>query len=240
MKQLIIAIVLIASLSGLLLLSSCDSARGNGKVVTDLRRPQAFTRLVVNGTFPVVLSQDTGGPWVKVVTDENLQDLVELSSNGDELTIGMIEKSSIKSKEFKVYVNVDKLTEINYKSVGGLSTKGILKLDSLQLTSESVGKLNIGIDADYLRANLDNVGSTTLHGKVRETRINTQSVGALHAFDLKAQHLMLHNKAVGRAEIYADSTLRIRSSAVGTVSYKGHAEVLELSNEGVGKVKHID
>ena len=96
------------------------------------------------------------------------------------------------------------------------------------------------LDADYLRANLDNVGSTTLHGKVRETRINTQSVGALHAFDLKAQHLMLHNKAVGRAEIYADSTLRIRSSAVGTVSYKGHAEVLELSNEGVGKVKHID
>lgn len=240
MKQLIIAIVLIASLSGLLLLSSCDSARGNGKVVTDLRRPQAFTRLNVNGTFPVVLSQDTGGPWVKVVTDENLQDLIELTSNGYELTIGMIEKSSIKSKEFKVYVNVDKLTEINYKSVGGLSTKGILKLDSLQLTSESVGKLNIGIDADYLRANLDNVGSTTLHGQVREARINTQSVGALHAFDLKTQDLMLHNTAVGSAEVYADSTFHIRSSAVGSVKYKGPGKVLELANEGVGKVKHID
>lgn len=240
MKQFIIAIVIAASIGGMVLLSSCKHAKGNGKVITEMRYTKPFTELYVEGLFPIELSQDTGGPWVKVVADENLQNLVIVENINGRLSITMEEKASVKSKEFKVYVNVGDLHELTYKSIGALRTKDTLRLDSLQINSESVGRINLNVNADYIRANLNNIGSTTLRGNVREARINTESVGALKAFGLKADDLMIHNTGIGSVEIYADSTFRIRSSAVGSVTYKGPGVVEELSSEGVGKVKHID
>lgn len=241
MKQFIITLVIIASLGGLILLSSCtDGVKGNGNVITEKRHAQPFTKLSIEGVFPVVLSQDGGEEWVKVEADENLQNLIIVENSNGQLSITMEEKSSIKSKKLTVYVNVKNLQELDYKSVGGLTTADTLKLDSLQLNSDAVGKLNLTIDAKFIRANLNNIGSTTLKGKVHEARINNKSVGALKAFGLQADHLMIHNTAVGTAEVYADSTFRIRSSAVGSLSYKGNGVVEELSSEGVGKVKKIN
>lgn len=241
MKQFIIALAIIASLGGLILLSSCHiGAKGNGNVTAEKRHALPFTKLSIEGVFPVILSQDGGEEWVKVETDENLQNLIIVENHNGQLSITMEDKPSIKSKTMKVYVNVKNLQELDYNSVGGLTTVDTLKLDSLELNSDAVGKLNLTVDAKFIRANLNNIGSTTLKGKVHEARINNKSVGALKAFGLQADHLMIHNTAIGTAEVYADSTFRIRSSAVGSLSYKGNGVVEELSSEGVGKVKKIN
>jgi hypothetical protein len=145
-----------------------------------------------------------------------------------------------KSEKMKVYVNIKNLTELDFKSVGALTTSGQLKLDSLELSSESVGKLTLDVEAKYLRTNLNSVGATTLRGKVGEVRINNKSVGTLSAYDLKAGTLMIHNTAIGTAEVYADSAFYIRSSAIGTLSYKGPGVVKELSSEGIGKVSKVN
>ncbi|MCW5907848.1 MAG: DUF2807 domain-containing protein [Chitinophagales bacterium] len=220
-------------------LTSCGK-RGNGKVTTQERKASTFSTLSISGTFPVILSQDGGSEWVKVETDENLQEYIRAYNNGDELIINMDDKIKIrKSTRMKVYVNVKDLRELNFNSVGNLTTQGNLLLDSVEINSESVGKLSLNITADFMRANLKSVGSTTLKGKVREARINNKSVGSLSAFDLKAQTLMIHNTAIGTAEVYADSVFYIRSSAIGTLHYKGPGEVRELTSEGVGKVEKV-
>lgn len=230
-------------LSALILISSCRGCgeKGNGHVVTETRQVKPFTKISIEGTFPVEISQ-TGGPEsVKVEADENLQDLIEVRNDGDWLYINTRDKASIRRfKKMKVYININKLCELDFKSVGNLSTSNTLKLDSLELSSESVGKLDFDIDADFLRANLNSVGSTTLSGHVREVRINNKSVGVLSAYDLKAGTLMIHNTAIGSAEVYADSAFYIRSSAIGTLYYKGPGEVKELNSEGIGKVKKAD
>ena len=48
------------------------------------------------------------------------------------------------------------------------------------------------------------------------------------------------NQAIGTAEIYADSAFYIRSSAIGTLNYKGPGVVKELSSEGIGKVQKVE
>ncbi|HWB62035.1 MAG TPA: DUF2807 domain-containing protein, partial [Chitinophagales bacterium] len=140
----------------------------------------------------------------------------------------------------KVFINVQKLKSLEFNSVGSLTTTNQLKLDSLVLNSQSVGKMDLDIDSRYLHADLKSVGNTTLRGKVHEARINNRSVGTLSAFGLKADTLMIHNTAVGSAEVYADSAFYIRSSAVGVLYYKGPGELLELKSEGIGKVQKKD
>jgi hypothetical protein len=242
MKTILI-IVCICSIAGLIFLAACGrlGKRGSGHVTTDNRVVSPFTKVSIEGIFPVELSQDGGSEWVKVETDDNLQQMIVVKNIGDEVRIEMADNKTIrKSTKMKVYVNVKDLKQLDFNSVGNVSSAGTLKLDSLEVNSESVGKLNLSLDAGYLKANLKSIGSTTFEGKAREVRINNKSVGSLNAFDLKAGTLMIHNTAVGTAEVYADSAFYIRSSAIGTLYYKGPGVVKELSAKGIGKVQKED
>lgn len=225
---------------GLAVLSGCDElgAKGNGHVITQNRGVGNFSAIELDGVFPVELSQDGSEPWVKIKTDENLQHLIQVENDGDRLIIKSKDGHGIRrSTAMQIFVNIKHLREIDFKSVGNLSSTGTLKFDSLQLSASAVGKLNLDINADYLHADLKSVGSSTLSGKVREARINNKSVGQLSAFDLKAGTMMIHNTAIGKTEIYADSAFYIRSSAIGYLGYKGPGIVKELKSEGIGKVQ---
>jgi len=242
MKTNIFILVPVLVISTVLLfsLASCNSfgKKGNGNVVISVREISPFTKISIDGIFPVELSQDGGKEFVKVETDQNLQNLISVKNDGDELIVETKEKTSIRrSTKMKVYINVKDLSELEFNSVGNLTTVGTLKLDSLELNSQSVGKLELSLEANYLHADLESVGTTILKGSVREARINNKSVGALSAFDLKAGTMMIHNTALGSAEIYADSAFYIRSSAIGVLYYKGPGEVKELKSEGIGKVQ---
>ncbi len=241
MQKIVNAIIVFAVIVTLVSISACNgcnSKRGNGHVIIKDRPVTSFSKISIEGIFPVELSQDGGPEFVKVEADENLQEFMLVRNDGDELVVETEDNVSIrKSKKLKVFINLKNISELNYKSVGSLTTQGKLKLDSLEINSESVGKVDVDIDAKFLRANLNSVGVTNLQGNVTEARINNKSVGTLNAYGLKTQTIMLHNTAVGNAEIYADSAFFIRSSAIGNVYYKGNGEVKELNTEGLGKVQ---
>lgn len=241
--KLILSLIIISALGmGVLLLGSCKSKKKTHEPVTTEERPvQPFTSIEVDGLFPVEISQDGNAELVKVEATNTMQNRIMVNSNNGKLVISMEEGADIdEHNKAKVYINIKKINSLNFRSVGSLSTSGTLKLDSLYLTSESVGKLNLDIEADFIRTSLNSVGATVLKGKVREARINNKSVGTLSAYELKAGTLMIHNTAIGSAEVYADSAFYIRSSAVGTLYYKGPGVVKEMDATGLGKVKKVE
>ena len=242
MRNILIIIAITAT--GLIALSSCNNSHwksGNGKVTTQDRTVGPFTTITIEGLFPVELSQTGDKESVKVETDENLQSQISVKTVGDELIIKTINDESFnKSSKTKIYINIKNLNELDFKSVGSLTTAGTLKLDSLNLNTESVGKLTLDLDANFIHANLSSVGSTTLTGKVKEARINNKSMGSLSAFGLKAGTMMIHNTSVGVTEVYADSAFYIRSSSVGALYYKGPGQLKELKSEDIGVVQKKD
>jgi hypothetical protein len=235
MKSAILFFVLLAP--GIILISGCG-LKGNGHVVTQDRPVTNFTELEVDGIFPVELSQNGDAAWVKVKTDENLQRMIVVENDGNRLIVKSKEGHSIRhSTALKIYINVKQLKEMEFNSVGNLTNVGVLKVDSLQLTSDAVGKIDLNIASAYLHADLNSVGSNHLSGTVREARINNKGIGQLSAFDLKAGTMMIHNTAIGKTEIYADSAFYIRSSSIGSLVYKGPGVVKELKSEGIGRVQ---
>ncbi len=238
-----IIILLAVSFVGIITLSSCrgNKKKTREKITTEDRQVGAFTTVTIEGLFPVELTQTGEKESVKVEAEESLQHKILVTTEGNELIIKTEEGDvTDKSSKTKVYINVKDLTELDFKSVGSLTTVGTLKLDSLNLNTESVGKLILNLDAQFLHANLSSVGSTTLTGKVRQARINNKSVGTLSAFDLKAGTIMIHNTSMGITEVYADSAFYIRSSSVGALYYKGPGQVKELKSEGIGVVQKRD
>jgi len=241
MKNILLLFIL--GSAGLIILPSCHNhwKSGNGKITVEDRPVGPFNTITVEGLFPVEITQNGEKESVHVETDQNLQCMITVRTDGKDLYIKTTNDESFgNSTKTKVYINIKNLTELDFKSVGALNTKGILKLDSLTVNSESVGKLNLNLDAKYLHANLSSVGASTLTGKVNEARINNKSVGSLSAFDLKAGTMMIHNTALGITEVYADSAFYIRSSSVGALFYKGPGQLKELKSEGIGVVQKKD
>lgn len=240
MKKIIIAIVVVVAIAGIL--ASCNGGlKGNGNVITQSRKVSTFDDVEVEGIFPVTITQDGGPAWVKVTADENLQHLIKVvNSKGNKLKITFDEEMKLKkNSNMKVVINITDLRKLKYEAVGDLSTN-MLKVDSLQIDAEAVGKLNLNITANFLRANLQSIGGTTIAGEVKEARINNESVGFLGAYGLKAQTIMIHNTGIGNVKIYADSAFYIRNESVGNLTYKGPGAIKELSSTGVGKVQKAD
>ena len=238
--KIVLTLFAIASVTVLVSCKGCGR-RGNGHVVTQNRTVQPFTGIELDGAFSVEVSQDGGDESVKVETDDNLQQLITVKNDGNTLVLAMTKKSAINwSTKMKVYVNVKSVDHLTSSMVGKLSSSETLKADSLYLNIKSVGATNLQLDTKFLHADLSAVGNTTLAGTTQEARINNASVGALHAYDLKAQTMMIHNTALGLTEIYADSAFYIRSDAVGKLNYKGPGAVKEMNASGVGNVSHVE
>ena len=102
-------LILLTAAALLITLSSCHhfGKKGNGHVTTENRTVKPFTRITVEGVFPVELSQHGGEESVKVETDENLQSSITVKTEGDELIIKTTDDESIgRSTKMKVYVNI--------------------------------------------------------------------------------------------------------------------------------------
>ena len=148
MKKIIFLIAISAAGMVLLGTSSCEGCgkAGNGKVVTQEKKISPFDKISIEGVFPVELSQDGSAEWVKVETDENLQDFIVVSNEGDRLIVKNRDSKNIgRSTKMKVYINIKNIHELKFSAVGNLTSVGTLKLDSLDLNSSSVGKLNLQI-----------------------------------------------------------------------------------------------
>jgi hypothetical protein len=232
--------IIFISAGVLIALSSCNHVvkKGNGHVTTEQRTVSPFTKIAIEGTFPVEISQNGSDEAVKVEADENLQKLIAVNTEGGKLSVKLADDAAINpSTKMKVYINIKNLTDLDFKSVGTLTTTDTLKLDSLNINSEAVGKLIFDVNAKYLHANFESVGNTVLAGNVYEARINNKSIGTLSASDLKTKIMMIHNASVGLTEVYADSAFYIRSTSVGALYYRGPGDVKELKSEGIGRVQ---
>ena len=83
------------SFFAVLIFSSCHylggkRVRGNGNIVTRDHTVGQFQRLEVSGAMQVYIKQDSSQQPVKVETDENLQDLVEIRESNGVLYLSLI------------------------------------------------------------------------------------------------------------------------------------------------------
>jgi hypothetical protein len=213
----------------------------DGKVVTETHTVGDFTKLKLNGVFRIVISQDGGPVWVKVETDQNLQQTVEMKNEGDELMVGS--KSELhfpNPTKMVVYINVKELKSLTNNSLGKVETSGKIKAQDLYLKNDAVGKTILSLDVQALTAKLDAVGATILSGSAGNAHFDNNSVGKLEAYNLKTDTLSITNKAVGAVEVDAEQEITIVHEGVGSLHYRGAAKATSIKDNGVGKVSKAD
>jgi len=95
----ILVIAVIVTIVSVSACNGCNGKRGNGHVITKERPVTSFSKISIEGIFPVVLSQDGGSEFVKVEADENLQEFILVRNEGSELIVETEDNVSIRKSK---------------------------------------------------------------------------------------------------------------------------------------------
>lgn len=180
---------LVGGISLSILTACAQKLKGNENVVTKERPVSGFTHLSIGGVFNAYINQGDKEA-LKIETDENLQDIIETSNNGNTLVVKWKKGASVeKSTKMNVYITIKDVTDLNIEGIGNVETTSLLNLNNLMLKISGVGNTTLELNCKKLNTNISAVGNVTLKGKVDEVDIVATGTGSLKVFSLMAKKL---------------------------------------------------
>jgi hypothetical protein len=112
-------------------LSSCDMfggkrVSGNGKIITQDRKVSSFSSIEASGSLKVHIRQDSSSS-VRIETDENLMEYVEVHTEGNTLVIKEKDGFNLDpSKELIVYTSAPVYRSVDVSGSGGIISDNII------------------------------------------------------------------------------------------------------------------
>jgi len=181
--------------------------------------------LKIDGVFNLHLIQSDQ----EQITVEGSQELV------DELLIH--QEGNVLVLEIRNDVSLAKLHSLEYNGVGNARTEGTFKIDTLDLSGNGVGNLNLSLEANSITADFDMVGNITLDGRSQSASFINKGIGNLDASQLVVQDLTLTSSGIGKVEVNCTGDLFLEADGIGKVSVSGDPRFTNKSVRGLGKVE---
>ena len=241
MRKLLLALAVIAFVT-----SSCrygfgKKVSGNGTIQSEEHTVTNFKNVLVSGGMDVSIAQGDVKP-VKIETDANLLQYVEVVQQGDDLVIR--EKKGFNldpSNKIKVYVTTPVYHSIQLSGAGNIVSEGkITNADDMEIDISGAGDVKMDLKAPAVKANLSGAGSITLKGDTKDLDVSLSGAGSAHCFDLLSENSKVRVSGVGDADVYASVSINAHVSGVGSVKYKGGASNVSQHVSGVGSVSKAD
>jgi hypothetical protein len=229
-----------------LILSSCNyfggkRIRGNGNITTREHRTGAFHSVDVSGAIHVYVKQDSVMQPVKVETDENLQDLVEITESNGVLYISPEDHFNLSpSRDVIVYVSSSQYKGLAVSGASWIRSENkLVSNETFELGASGASEIKLALKAPRVNAETSGASDITLSGETRD--LSLQGSGASH---FKCIDLLTENASVGvsgasSADVFASVKIDVEASGASGVKYRG-AAALTQDVSGASSVKKID
>jgi hypothetical protein len=228
----------------LLLFTSCREIfakriRGNGNITTQTRSAGQFNSVEVSGNIDVYARQDSS-PAIKVETDDNLQQYVEVRNDGDVLRIRSEEGYNLKpSRQIKVYVS--SATFKRFQASGACDLFSDSKITSAtEIDYDLSGSCGVTMEVNAPRISADASGACTikLNGQTKDFHVQGSGSTNIKSFDLLAENVDLDISGAGDAELNASVKISGTISGAASVKYKGAAQT-DIHTSGASSVNKV-
>jgi hypothetical protein len=241
MKKLFLVLAVVAVAT-----SSCRSiwgkrVRGDGSIKSEERTVNAFKNVEASGAVDVYVTQGELKP-VKIETDGNLLQYVEVIQSGDKIIIRQRRGINLDpTDKVKVYVTTPVYNKIEVSGASNIYATGKLtNAEDLKLDLSGAGTIKMELDAPAVHAEISGAGSVDLRGQTKSLELDLTGAANAHCFDLLSENTDIDITGAGEAEVYASVKLNADVSGAGSVSYKGGATNVSQHVTGAGSVKKID
>jgi hypothetical protein len=237
MKALLIVLTIVTLFTSCRFLGG-ERISGNGNIVNVQRNVGSFNSIEAGGAVEVRIKQDETNS-VRVETDENLLEYLDISTDGNTLVIRTRQGFNLRpSRDVIVYATAPRFVNLDISGASKLIGQGTLSGDELELGASGASEVKLEVKVDKLQADLS--GSSTLQVKGEATRFSTQGSGAseIKCMDLITEETTLDLSGASNAEVTANKQLTIDASGASDVRYRGNANINQKSS-GASSVKKI-
>ena len=214
--------------------------RGSGNIRTEERPVSNFKEVEVGGAAKVMVSQGDK-PSVKVETDDNLMQYIEVFQEGDKVYVKEKRGYNLQpSGDINIYVTSPVYRRISASGACDIIGQNkISNSEDLHLEVTGAGDIKMEVDAPRLSAEVSGSGNINLKGQTKDVDLELTGAGHAHCYDLLAENTKVDISGAGSAEVYASVKLDATVSGAGNVNYKGNAADVSQHVSGAGRVKKV-
>ena len=193
-------------LAVVMVLSSCSwfggkKVSGNGNITTQERKVSSFNSVEASGSVKVHIRQDSSSS-VKIETDENLMEYIEIYVTGSTLVIK--EKDGFNpspSKDLIVYTSAPVYRSVDVSGAGDIISDNIISGgEPLEMGVSGSGNINVQVALPKVSADVSGSGNVMLKGTSKEFTGSISGSGSIKAFDLTTDVSTLNLSGAADAE----------------------------------------
>lgn len=231
-----LAIVVFSSCNGIL----GRRIRGNGKIRTENRSAERFSRVEVSGAIDLYLAQDSVES-VRVEADDNLLQYVLVESNGSELSVHTKRGIRLKpTRTIKVYISGPSIASISASGACDVYSENKLTgADKISVDLSGASDAKLELRAPRVSVSLSGAGTVTLKGEARDFEVDGSGSTDIKCYELLTENTNVDISGAGSAEVFASVKLDVDVSGAADVRYKGNATVNQRVS-GAGSVKKVE
>ncbi len=237
-------IFLTFSLAIVSMLSSFDlvtKIKGDGNITKEKYDIADFDEIKLSCPGNVYYTQSKGTPTLKVETDKNILENLDLIVKDDVLIIRPNKFSvNLFPTKLEVYVSSANLESVKLASSGNIYVDDLNTTDlDVELSGSGSIKFADRLEAVDLEVDISGSGNVCFgKGKVSDAEYSIAGSGTIKAQDLEAQKA--EAKIAGSGDVWLNAVQKLSTSIAGSgnVYYKGNPQI-KSSTAGSGRVSPI-
>ena len=195
------------------------SVTGSGNLITLEPANQDFSRVEFSHAFQAEVTQ--GESYSVVITiDDNLEQYLEVSQDGDTLKVGMEPglMLSLRNTTMQARITMPELTGVNGSGATRITIGGFESGQDLAIDVSGASTLRGQIDAGDLRADVSGASQANLS-------------------DFRLQNVDVEASGASRAEVNASGRLDAEASGASTVLYSGDPTLGRTNTSGASTIR---
>ncbi|UAB80518.1 DUF2807 domain-containing protein [Marixanthomonas sp. SCSIO 43207] len=213
--------------------------KGNGNVTTKTVSTSDYDHIHVTGSMDVTLVHGDEGT-ITVKTDENLHEHLEISSNGNTLTISVKKDRSISTKKgIDITVPFKDLSEVSLVGSGDITATKTIKANDFDASVTGSGDVILKVETNSLNAKITGSGDMKLTGKTENFELKLSGSGDFDGRSFDANDTQVYVSGSGDAMVSAKKSLKARVNGSGDISYKGNPSNSDTKVMGSGTIKSM-
>ena len=214
-----------------------NTISGSGKEVAVARQVGTFSTLRLDSSVDVRAHQGAT-PSVTVHADDNIEPLVETTTDGDTLVVRLKKGSSFRTHH-KVVVDVvfTSLTAVQQRGSGDLH---IDRISGPKFESSISGSGDLNIENAQVGAfalSIAGSGDVIISGSADEARFGIAGSGDINARNFPAKKVSVSISGSGDAQVNATEALEAKVAGSGDVTYSGRPKDVSRRVSGSGSIE---
>jgi hypothetical protein len=233
-------LILIAIFSTVIL-SSChyfmgERIYGDRHITTRDANVGSFNSIDVSGALEAHISQGTDNS-VKIETDQNLLDLIEVYTDGNTLVARTRNGYNLRpSRKIVIYITAPEFKDLDVSGASKIIADNALSGTDMHIGASGASHISMEVSSGKISSDLSGASSLTLKGQATDFDLEASGASHSNCYELVAENAFIDLSGASSAEITANKSLRAEASGASHVRYKGNASVYS-NTSGAGSVR---